>query len=96
MVIYFKLRPKRDGAFVFKCFAETYRSPFKYHFTGPRPTNQIQKPEFYITYILKLIKLHQSFFESAIQQLVLVDESNIDVNALVICFSLSLNLLTQY
>ncbi|KAI5305073.1 NuA4 histone acetyltransferase subunit [Ascosphaera pollenicola] len=42
---------------------------FKYHFTGERPTNRLDKPEFFLSHILGLFATHSEFLISYIQPL---------------------------
>lgn len=43
---------------------------FRYHFDGKRPTNRLDKPEWYLTHILELIKDHSPFLLSFVQGIV--------------------------
>ncbi|KAF9103294.1 hypothetical protein BGX27_010637 [Mortierella sp. AM989] len=43
---------------------------FRYHFDGKRPTNRLDKPEWYLTHILELIKEHTPFLEDYVQGIV--------------------------
>ncbi|KAF8930256.1 hypothetical protein BGZ58_008360 [Dissophora ornata] len=41
-----------------------------YHFEGKRPTNRLDKPEWYLTHILEVIKDHTPFLEEYVQGIV--------------------------
>ncbi|KAG0355729.1 TIP-1 family-domain-containing protein [Gamsiella multidivaricata] len=43
---------------------------FRYHFEGKRPTNRLDKPEWYLTHILELIKEHTPFLQGYVQGIV--------------------------
>ncbi|KAF9156452.1 hypothetical protein BG015_005176 [Linnemannia schmuckeri] len=43
---------------------------FRYHFDGKRPTNRLDKPEWYLTHILELIKDHSPFLQNFVQGIV--------------------------
>ncbi|KAK3841355.1 MAG: TIP-1 family-domain-containing protein [Linnemannia gamsii] len=43
---------------------------FRFHFEGKRPTNRLDKPEWYLTHILELIKDHSSFLQTFVQGIV--------------------------
>ncbi|KAF9108785.1 hypothetical protein BGX29_007075 [Mortierella sp. GBA35] len=43
---------------------------FRYHFEGKRPTNRLDKPEWYLTHILELIKDHSPFLQNHVQGIV--------------------------
>jgi RAD50-interacting protein 1 len=60
---------EKQSPFPFRCMAETYRLKFRYHFYGNRPTNQLEKPEFYLAYITKEIRAVTPFLESRIKPL---------------------------
>ncbi|KAF8898463.1 TIP-1 family-domain-containing protein [Infundibulicybe gibba] len=42
---------------------------FKYHFDGTRPTNRLDKPEWYFNHILNIIHEHRPFMDSMIQNI---------------------------
>ncbi|KAL1916497.1 uncharacterized protein VTP21DRAFT_5688 [Calcarisporiella thermophila] len=50
---------------------------FKYHFDGKRPTNRIDKPEWFFSYILTSIRDHNIFLSTKIQDI--VDEAGYGV-----------------
>ncbi|KAF9121213.1 hypothetical protein BGW39_010760 [Mortierella sp. 14UC] len=43
---------------------------FRYHFEGKRATNRLDKPEWYLTHILELIKDHAPFLQNFVQGIV--------------------------
>ncbi|KAF9906006.1 hypothetical protein EC991_001088 [Linnemannia zychae] len=43
---------------------------FRYHFEGKRPTNRLDKPEWYLTHILELIKDHAPFLQNFVQGII--------------------------
>ncbi|KAF9574340.1 hypothetical protein EC968_006847 [Mortierella alpina] len=43
---------------------------FKFHFEGKRPTNRLDKPEWYLTHILELIKDHSPFIQDYVQGII--------------------------
>ncbi|KAG0318146.1 hypothetical protein BGZ99_005837 [Dissophora globulifera] len=43
---------------------------FRYHFEGTRPTNRLDKPEWYLTHILEVIKDHTPFLQDYVQGVV--------------------------
>ncbi|KAG9319676.1 hypothetical protein KVV02_005048 [Mortierella alpina] len=47
---------------------------FKFHFEGKRPTNRLDKPEWYLTHILELIKDHAPFIQDYVQGIVQATE----------------------
>ncbi|EZF30684.1 hypothetical protein H109_05369 [Trichophyton interdigitale MR816] len=42
---------------------------FKYHFSGDRPTNRLDKPEYFMSHVLDLINTHAEFFSTYLQPL---------------------------
>ncbi|OAL73820.1 RINT-1 family protein [Trichophyton violaceum] len=40
---------------------------FKYHFSGDRPTNRLDKPEYFMSHVLDLINTHAEFFSTYLQ-----------------------------
>ncbi|DAA78236.1 TPA_exp: Uncharacterized protein A8136_4212 [Trichophyton benhamiae CBS 112371] len=40
---------------------------FKYHFSGDRPTNRLDKPEYFMSHVLDLINTHAEFFSAYLQ-----------------------------
>ncbi|KAJ5095363.1 hypothetical protein NUU61_004719 [Penicillium alfredii] len=40
---------------------------FKYHFSGDKPTNRLDKPEYFLSHIMDLINQHGGFFASYLQ-----------------------------
>ena len=45
---------------------------FTYHFSGDRPTNRLDKPEYFLSHILELLNSYTPFFQSSIQSLLLL------------------------
>ncbi|KAF9193487.1 hypothetical protein BGZ50_007417 [Haplosporangium sp. Z 11] len=43
---------------------------FRYHFEGNRPTNRLDKPEWYLNHVLELIKDHSPFLQDYVQKIV--------------------------
>ncbi|KAI8363047.1 TIP-1 family-domain-containing protein [Mortierella sp. GBAus27b] len=43
---------------------------FRFHFDGKRPTNRLDKPEWYLTHILELVKDHTPFIQDYVQSIV--------------------------
>ncbi|KAJ1961878.1 hypothetical protein IWQ62_003715 [Dispira parvispora] len=43
---------------------------FNYHFNGPRPTNQLDKPEWFLTHVTNTIREHYPFLEEELQPVV--------------------------
>ncbi|RHZ68896.1 hypothetical protein Glove_292g60 [Diversispora epigaea] len=43
---------------------------FRYHFESKRPTNRIDKPEWYFTHVLNTIREHSPFLQGAVQAIV--------------------------
>ncbi|KAG0212487.1 hypothetical protein BGX28_006254 [Mortierella sp. GBA30] len=43
---------------------------FRFHFEGQRPTNRLDKPEWYLTHVLELIKDHTLFLQNYVQAIV--------------------------
>lgn len=54
---------------VIEILAKPFETRFKFHFMGTRKTNNYQKPEWYLSQILKWIKYHEEFITSTIQPL---------------------------
>ncbi|KAL1303236.1 hypothetical protein AAFC00_006651 [Neodothiora populina] len=44
---------------------------FLYHFSGDRPTNRLDKPEYFLSHILDLLNTYAAFFQSNMQRLLL-------------------------
>ena len=44
---------------------------FRYHFTGERPTNRLDKPEWYLSFATNVISLHLPFLQRYVQPLLL-------------------------
>lgn len=44
---------------------------FVYHFSGDRPTNRLDKPEYFLSHILDLLNSYSAFFQSSVQHLLL-------------------------
>ncbi|CAL5870393.1 uncharacterized protein PFLUO_LOCUS4629 [Penicillium psychrofluorescens] len=40
---------------------------FRYHFSGDKPTNRLDKPEYFLSHIMDLINQHSEFFASYLQ-----------------------------
>ncbi|KAM5487134.1 hypothetical protein McanMca71_000294 [Microsporum canis] len=40
---------------------------FKYHFSGDKPTNRLDKPEYFMSHVLDLINTHAEFFSTYLQ-----------------------------
>ena len=64
----------------FSCLANHYRTAFKYHFYGDRPTNKLEKPEYFLSFMLAAIKEQTTFLECHLQTI--LDESNMQLIAL--------------
>lgn len=44
---------------------------FQYHFSGDRPTNRLDKPEYFLSHILDLLSTYSAFFQTHLQPLLL-------------------------
>ncbi|GAB7352150.1 hypothetical protein MBLNU459_g2638t2 [Dothideomycetes sp. NU459] len=44
---------------------------FDYHFSGDRPTNRLDKPEYFLSHVLDLLNSYSSFFQTCLQPLLL-------------------------
>lgn len=44
---------------------------FNYHFSGDRPTNRLDKPEYFLSHVLDLLNSYFAFFQSSLQRLLL-------------------------
>ena len=64
----------------FTCLARHYRVAFKFHFLGSKPTNQLDKPEYYLNFILTSIKEQAVFLEQTLQ--IVLDNANLKLIAL--------------
>ena len=40
---------------------------FKYHFSGDRPTNRLDKPEYFLSHVTDLLESYTDFFQSSLQ-----------------------------
>ncbi|CAE6515340.1 unnamed protein product [Rhizoctonia solani] len=73
-------RNERDGLYSLEALILPIALRFKFHFDGTRPTNRLDKPEWYFTHILNISHEHRGFMEHFIQPL--VDKSHFhDINA---------------
>lgn len=44
---------------------------FQYHFSGDRPTNRLDKPEYFLSHVLDLLNTYSPFFQASLQPLLL-------------------------
>ncbi|CAE6432985.1 unnamed protein product [Rhizoctonia solani] len=73
-------RNERDGLYSLEALILPIALRFKFHFDGTRPTNRLDKPEWYFTHILNISHEHRGFMEHFIQPL--LDRSSFqDINA---------------
>ncbi|KAA1468489.1 hypothetical protein DENSPDRAFT_833787 [Dentipellis sp. KUC8613] len=63
-------KPKdHDGLYTIQALVQPVSLRFKYHFDGERPTNRLDKPEWYFTHILNVSHEHRPFMETIVQKL---------------------------
>ncbi|KAF8744205.1 RINT-1 / TIP-1 family, partial [Rhizoctonia solani] len=73
-------RNERDGLYSLEALILPIALRFKFHFDGTRPTNRLDKPEWYFTHISNISHEHRGFMEHFIQPL--IDKSPFhDINA---------------
>ncbi|KAF8322455.1 hypothetical protein DL93DRAFT_2223365 [Clavulina sp. PMI_390] len=70
----------RPGLYPFQALVQPIAARFKFHFEGTRPTNRLDKPEWFFTHILNIIHEHKPFMEQFVQPL-LSSSSYATVNA---------------
>jgi hypothetical protein len=58
----------------FSVLAEHYSISFKFHFSGNKKTNQLDKPEYYTAFVLESIKEQQGFLEDYLQNILIKNE----------------------
>ena len=56
-------RLEKRASLPFEYMAQVYWTRLKYHFQGKRPTNQLDKPELYLDYLLNILKQQVSFMK---------------------------------
>ncbi|KAG9103847.1 hypothetical protein FRC06_007525 [Ceratobasidium sp. 370] len=61
---------ERDGLYALEALVHPIALRFKFHFDGTRPTNRLDKPEWYFTHVLNISHEHRGFMEYFIQPLV--------------------------
>ncbi|KAI8893735.1 TIP-1 family-domain-containing protein [Globomyces pollinis-pini] len=72
-----------DSVVMLDAFQSLFKSffiRFNFHFRGKKPTNQIDKPEYYTSFLLNVIKEQQIFLELFVQSI--LDDHNIQLSAL--------------
>ncbi|QRW00303.1 RINT-1 family protein [Ceratobasidium sp. AG-Ba] len=62
-------KTERDGLYALEALVHPVALRFKFHFDGTRPTNRLDKPEWYFTHILNIAHEHRGFMEYFIQPL---------------------------
>ncbi|TFY64757.1 hypothetical protein EVG20_g5839, partial [Dentipellis fragilis] len=63
-------KPKdHDSLYAIQALVQPVSLRFKYHFDGERPTNRLDKPEWYFTHILNVSHEHRPFMETIVQKL---------------------------
>ncbi|KNZ79633.1 RAD50-interacting protein 1 [Termitomyces sp. J132] len=60
---------KRNGLYPLQALVHPIALRFKYHFDSTRPTNRLDKPEWYFTHVLNVAHEHRTFMETVIQRL---------------------------
>ncbi|KAG8693863.1 hypothetical protein FRC09_010241, partial [Ceratobasidium sp. 395] len=63
-------KSERDGLYALEALVHPVALRFKFHFDGTRPTNRLDKPEWYFTHILNISHEHRGFMEYFIQPLI--------------------------
>ncbi|KAG8748050.1 hypothetical protein FRC10_009802 [Ceratobasidium sp. 414] len=61
---------ERDGLYALEALVHPIALRFKFHFDGTRPTNRLDKPEWYFTHVLNISHEHRGFMEYFIQPLI--------------------------
>lgn len=56
----------------FEVIVAPLEARFRYHFTTDRPTNRLDKPEYFLSHILDLLSSHDDFVNESIQPLLLI------------------------
>ncbi|KAG9127939.1 hypothetical protein FRC07_007177 [Ceratobasidium sp. 392] len=62
-------KSERDGLYALEALVHPVALRFKFHFDSTRPTNRLDKPEWYFTHILNISHEHRGFMEYFIQPL---------------------------
>ncbi|KIY47067.1 hypothetical protein FISHEDRAFT_66233 [Fistulina hepatica ATCC 64428] len=62
-------RKGKDGLYPLQTLVRPVAQRFKYHFDSTRPTNRLDKPEWYFTHVLNTCHEHRPFMDSVIQKL---------------------------
>jgi len=60
---------EKDGLYAIEALALPVSLRFKYHYDSNRDTNRLDKPEWYLTYILNIAHDHRQFFDTVVQRL---------------------------
>jgi len=56
----------------FEVIVAPLEARFRYHFTTDRPTNRLDKPEYFLSHVLDLLSSHDDFVNESIQPLLLI------------------------
>ncbi|RPD81666.1 hypothetical protein L226DRAFT_527933 [Lentinus tigrinus ALCF2SS1-7] len=59
----------KEGLYPIQTLVQAVALRFKFHFEGTRPTNRLDKPEWYFTHIVNESHEHRPFMESVVQAL---------------------------
>ncbi|KAF3938505.1 hypothetical protein ABW19_dt0206149 [Dactylella cylindrospora] len=61
--------PKYGPLLAFTALSKAFALRFRYHFEGDRPTNKLEKPEWYFTHIISLIGEYSAFCTEFLQDI---------------------------
>ncbi|PLW45744.1 hypothetical protein PCANC_08061 [Puccinia coronata f. sp. avenae] len=61
--------PLAEGSVLLKAILQPIVLRFRFHFDGQRPTNRLDKPEWYFNHVLDRLLEHQKFIQSDMQKL---------------------------
>ncbi|KNZ54406.1 hypothetical protein VP01_2956g2 [Puccinia sorghi] len=61
--------PLLEGSILLKAILKPIILRFRFHFDGHRPTNRLDKPEWYLNHILDRLAEHEKFIKSDLQKL---------------------------
>ncbi|KAL1739732.1 TIP-1 family-domain-containing protein, partial [Schizophyllum fasciatum] len=67
--IWSALGTEKSGLYPLQALVRPVALRFKYHFEGTRPTNRLDKPEWYLTHVANVAHEHRAFMDSVIQSL---------------------------
>ncbi|KAL1737312.1 TIP-1 family-domain-containing protein [Schizophyllum commune] len=68
------LGTEKTGLYPLQALVRPVALRFKYHFEGTRPTNRLDKPEWYLTHVANVAHEHRVFMDTVIQTLLNASE----------------------